>query len=109
MRVKDSDPHYNSLSYWLTVNILFLFLVASDADSVAQADPGMITFLLRGRGAPLVGISQQKERLRFHPESGGSGSTNTALTRAVDPHSLYADPDPAVFLNADPDPGPGPA
>ena len=29
--------------------------------------------------------------------------------RAVDPHSLYADPDPdaAVFLNADPDPGPG--
>ena len=38
-------------------------------------------------------------------------------SRAVDPHSFYADPDldpdPAVFLNADPDPdpdpGPGPA
>ena len=31
-------------------------------------------------------------------------------TRAVDPHSFYADPDPAVFLNVDmyPDPGPGP-
>ena len=29
--------------------------------------------------------------------------------RAVDPHSFYADPDPAVFLNADPDPGLGPA
>ena len=28
--------------------------------------------------------------------------------RAVDPHSFYADPDPADFLNADPDPGPGP-
>ena len=28
--------------------------------------------------------------------------------RAVDPHSLYADPDPAAFLNADPDPGLGP-
>ena len=29
----------------------------------------------------------------------------------MDPHSLSADPDPAVFLNADldPDPGPGPA
>ena len=26
-------------------------------------------------------------------------------SRAVDPHSFYADPDPAVFLNADPDPG----
>ena len=26
--------------------------------------------------------------------------------RAVDPHSLYADPDSAVFLNADPDPDP---
>ena len=26
--------------------------------------------------------------------------------RAVDPHSFYADPDPEVFLNADPDPGP---
>ena len=25
--------------------------------------------------------------------------------RAVDPHSFYVDPDPAVFLNADPDPG----
>ena len=31
-------------------------------------------------------------------------------SRAVDPHSLYADPDtdPAVLLNADPDPDPGP-
>ena len=25
----------------------------------------------------------------------------------MDPHSLYADPDPAVFLNADPHPGQG--
>ena len=25
-------------------------------------------------------------------------------TRAVDPHSFFVDPDPAVFLNADPDP-----
>ena len=25
-------------------------------------------------------------------------------SRAVDPHSFFADPDPAVFLNADPDP-----
>ena len=25
----------------------------------------------------------------------------------MDPHSFYADPDPAVFLNADPDPDPG--
>ena len=23
---------------------------------------------------------------------------------SVDPHSLFADPDPTVFLNADPDP-----
>ena len=30
-------------------------------------------------------------------------------SRAVDPHSFYVDMDPAVFLNADPDPGPGPA
>ena len=29
-------------------------------------------------------------------------------TRAVDPHSLYTDPDPEVFLNADPDPDPNP-
>ena len=27
-----------------------------------------------------------------------------ALCRAVDPHSFFADPDPAVFCNADPDP-----
>ena len=26
------------------------------------------------------------------------------LVRAVDPHSFFADPDPAVLLNADPDP-----
>ena len=32
------------------------------------------------------------------------------MSRAVDPHSFYADPDPypAVFLNADTDPDPGP-
>ena len=28
-------------------------------------------------------------------------------SRAVDPHSFYADRDQAVFLNADPDPDPG--
>ena len=27
------------------------------------------------------------------------------IFRAVDPHSFFADPDPAVFQNADPDPG----
>ena len=26
------------------------------------------------------------------------------VSRTVDPHSFYADPDPAVFLNVDPDP-----
>ena len=26
------------------------------------------------------------------------------ITRAVDPLSIFADPDPAVLLNADPDP-----
>ena len=26
------------------------------------------------------------------------------VLRAVDPHSFFADPDPAVFLKADPDP-----
>ena len=30
------------------------------------------------------------------------------INRAVDPLSLYTDPDPAVFLNADPDPDPDP-
>ena len=29
---------------------------------------------------------------------------NTATSRAVDPNSFFADPDPAVFLNVDPDP-----
>ena len=29
---------------------------------------------------------------------------NFKSIRAVDTHSFYADPDPAVFLNADPDP-----
>ena len=35
-------------------------------------------------------------------------SEKLLCSRAVDPHSLYADPypDPAVFLNADPDPQP---
>ena len=31
--------------------------------------------------------------------------TRYILIRAVDPHSFFADPDPDVFLNADPDPG----
>ena len=29
-------------------------------------------------------------------------------TRAVDPHSFFVDPDPAVFLNTDPDADPDP-
>ena len=33
----------------------------------------------------------------------------TVSCRAVDPHSFYADPDPAVYLNVDLDPDPGPA
>ena len=53
----------------------------------------------------------------------GTSNRGYNKTRAVDPHSFYADPDPAVFLDADPDlavflnadpdpdpdPGPGPA
>ena len=35
-----------------------------------------------------------------------SGYLKFVKTRAVDPHSFFADPDPAVFLNADPDPKP---
>ena len=35
-------------------------------------------------------------------------TTTYIFLRAVDQHSLNADPDPAVFLNADPDPDPGP-
>ena len=35
-------------------------------------------------------------------------SVTVYVDRAVDPHSLYTDPDPAVFLNADPDPDPDP-
>ena len=38
---------------------------------------------------------------------GKSFVTLCLKARAVDPQSLYADPDPAVFLNADPNPGPG--
>ena len=29
-------------------------------------------------------------------------------TRAVDPHLFYTNPDPAIFLNADPDPNADP-
>ena len=31
------------------------------------------------------------------------GSNGLTATRAVDPHSFFAYPDPAVFLNVDPD------
>ena len=34
----------------------------------------------------------------------GSGSTALVQSRAVDPQTFFADPDPAVFLNADPNP-----
>ena len=34
-----------------------------------------------------------------------AGPQKQVRIRAVDPHSFYADPGPAVFLNADPDPG----
>ena len=33
--------------------------------------------------------------------------SRSVLARAVDPHSFFSDPDPAVFLNADPDLDPG--
>ena len=31
-------------------------------------------------------------------------SNTVPVYRAVDPHSFFADPDPAVLINADPDP-----
>ena len=34
----------------------------------------------------------------------GTGALLFKISRAVDPHSFFSDPDPAVFLNADPDP-----
>ena len=34
----------------------------------------------------------------------GELRVNILYIRAVDPHSFFADPYPAVFLNADPDP-----
>ena len=42
---------------------------------------------------------------KLEPETGKNGM---APHRAVDPHSFYADPNPAVFLNADPHPDPDP-
>ena len=37
-------------------------------------------------------------RIKILPEAEVPGAS-----RAVDPHSFFADPDPAVFLKADPD------
>ena len=50
--------------------------------------------------------TQDTFQLRF----GLAGIINTGIiyNRAVDLHSFYADPDPAIFLNVDPDPDPGP-
>ena len=36
---------------------------------------------------------------------GGRTQQRKNITRAVDSHLYFADPDPAVSLNADPDPG----
>ena len=36
----------------------------------------------------------------------GDGNGKMEWGRTAEPHSFLADPDPAVFLNADPDPGP---
>ena len=41
-------------------------------------------------------ITKQKKFFKTSPKTRG---------RAVDPHSFFADPDPAVLLNADSDPG----
>ena len=38
---------------------------------------------------------------------GGGAYSMFKNVRAVDPHSFVVDPDPAVFLNADPDLDPG--
>ena len=56
-------------------------------------------------GLPKLGKLELKVTLMCVAELVRLWSTQA---RAVDPHSFYADPDPAVFLNADPDPDPGP-
>ena len=58
---------------------------------------------LRGNKAAVDPLEHSEFIFKNVPE-GGSKSPG----RAVDPHSLYADPDPAVYLNADPDSDPGP-
>ena len=41
-----------------------------------------------------------------HQANGDIGEFSLFYSRALDPHSFFADPDPAFFLNADPDPQP---
>ena len=53
-------------------------------------------------------VGEEKIRLDVTPQAGPkkrpSRQPTNLVLRAVDPHSFFADPDPAVLLNADPDP-----
>ena len=50
-------------------------------------------------------LGEQYRRMdEIFPKNDENKSLKSVLYRAVDPHSLFADPDPDPFLNADPDP-----
>ena len=73
------------------------------------ASEAAVAFKTSAKGAstslPMLVFADYPPR---HPDLGVIGFQLLGHhSRAVDPHSLYADPDPAVFLNADPDPDPG--
>ena len=86
----------------------------------AVAGVGSGTSDFRSRSRPKQWQLRKYSQLRIRIRSQGCAtriwiriipfidSKLTQKIRAVDPHSFYADPDPAVFLNADPDPDPGP-
>ena len=65
-------------------------IVTPEPFAQAPATWGSILLNLQG-----VGSAVRRQRESFAHSLG---------TRAVDPHSFFADLDPAVFLNADPDP-----
>ena len=87
--------------HYTTLNVFIPWAKSTVATEGAQSLP---LYPEGGGGGEICPVLAPKTSTKSMQRWAHVSSQLTFTTRAVGPYPFFADPDPAVFLNADPDP-----